>query len=83
MVRKHSCQRFPYKCNCLLFARYLQEVLEVPVGIIISSLGGSKVEAWMSREAITPFKSIDLSILNNNEPIKTLQLLHVYFTIAK
>ena len=43
------------------FARYLQEVLEVPVGIIISSLGGSKVEAWMSREAITPFKSIDLS----------------------
>ena len=39
------------------FAQYLQEVLEVPVGIIISSLGGSKVEAWMSREAITPFKS--------------------------
>lgn len=54
------------------FARYLQEVLEVPVGIIISSLGGSKVEAWMSREAITPFKSIDLSILNNNEPIKNI-----------
>lgn len=54
------------------FARYLQEVLEVPVGIIISSLGGSKVEAWMSREAITPFKSIDLSILDNNEPIKNI-----------
>ena len=28
------------------FARYIQEVLEVPVGIIVSSLGGSKVEAW-------------------------------------
>jgi len=54
------------------FARYIQEVLEVPVGIIVSSLGGSKVEAWMSREAITPFKSIDLSILDNDEPVKNI-----------
>lgn len=54
------------------FARYIQEVLEVPVGIIVSSLGGSKVEAWMSREAITPFRSIDLSILDNNEPVKNI-----------
>lgn len=54
------------------FARYIQEVLEVPVGIIVSSLGGSKVEAWMSREAITPFKSIDLAILDNDEPVKNI-----------
>ena len=55
-----------------IFPLYIQEVLEVPVGIIVSSLGGSKVEAWMSREAITPFKSIDLSILDNDEPIKNI-----------
>lgn len=54
------------------FARYIQEVLEVPVGIIVSSLGGSKVEAWMSREAISPFKSIDLAILDNDEPVKNI-----------
>lgn len=54
------------------FAQYIQEVLEVPVGIIVSSLGGSKVEAWMSREAITPFQSIDLSILDNDEPVKNI-----------
>ena len=52
------------------FARYLQEVLEVPIGVIISSRGGSKVEAWMSREAISPFKDIDLSILNGDAPIE-------------
>ena len=54
------------------FARYIQEVLEVPVGIIVSTLGGSKVEAWMSREAISPFKSINLSILDNDEQIKNI-----------
>lgn len=52
------------------FASCIHEVLEVPVGIIVSSWGGSKVEAWMSREAISPFKEIDLSILDNNEPVK-------------
>jgi len=52
------------------FAKYLQETLDVPVGLIISSWGGSKVEAWMSREAISPFQDIDLSILDNNNEVK-------------
>lgn len=55
------------------FATYIQEVLDVPVGIIVSSWGGSKVEAWMSREAIEPFREIDLSILDNNAEIKKAQ----------
>jgi sialate O-acetylesterase len=52
------------------FARYIQSVLDVPVGIIVSSWGGSKVEAWMSREALEAFSEIDLSILKNKEEIK-------------
>jgi sialate O-acetylesterase len=52
------------------FAKYTQEVLNVPVGIIVSTLGGSMVEAWMSREAIEVFKEIDLSILDNDSIIK-------------
>ena len=38
-----------------LFARYLNDVLDVPVGIIVSTLGGSRIEPWMSREAISTF----------------------------
>lgn len=53
------------------FAQYIQDVLDVPVGIIISSWGGSKVEAWMSKEALTPFKEIDLSHLSNETEIKS------------
>lgn len=52
------------------FASYLQEVLEIPIGLVISTWGGSKVEAWMSREAIAPFKDIDLSILDNDAEVK-------------
>lgn len=55
------------------FAKYIQEVMDVPVGIIVSSWGGSKVEAWMSREAIAPFKEIDLSILDNDEEMQKKQ----------
>jgi sialate O-acetylesterase len=52
------------------FADYIRDVLDVPVGIIVSSWGGSKVEAWMSREAIGQFPETDLSILDNDEPVK-------------
>jgi len=55
------------------FAKYVQEVLEVPVGIIVSSLGGSAVEAWMSRETIQNFKEFDLSILDNDIEVKNPQ----------
>lgn len=52
------------------FARYVQDVLRVPVGIIVSTLGGSRIEAWMSRESLAQFPSIDTSMLDNDEPIK-------------
>ena len=34
------------------FASYLHEVLDVPVGIINVSWGGTPIEAWMSRETL-------------------------------
>lgn len=38
------------------FAKFLQEALDIPVGVVVSSWGGSKVEAWMSGKALEPFK---------------------------
>ena len=55
------------------FALYAQKVLNVPVGIIVSSLGGSVVESWMSREAIEAFKEINTSILDNDSVVKKPQ----------
>lgn len=41
------------------FGQQLQEVLDVPVGLIHSSWGGSPVQTWMSKEAYQPYIDID------------------------
>ena len=47
------------------FAKHLQEILEVPVGVIISAWGGTMVESWMSQQRLAEFEGIDLSHLAN------------------
>lgn len=42
---------------CYFFARYMQEETGVPVGIINSSVGGTKVEAWMGQENLSRFEA--------------------------
>lgn len=42
------------------FGQQLQEVLDVPVGIIHSSWGGSSIQAWMSHEKLQAFQEVDL-----------------------
>lgn len=37
------------------FSRSIQETYDVPVGIILSALGGSPAEAWLSEEALKSF----------------------------
>lgn len=43
------------------FAKMLYDILDIPVGIIVSSWGGTKVEGWMSREILETYPDIDLS----------------------
>ena len=42
------------------FAKMLYDVLDVPVGIIVSSWGGTRVEGWTSREILETYPDIDL-----------------------
>ena len=37
------------------FARQIQQKLKVPVGMICSSSGGSRIEAWMSKDDLSKF----------------------------
>lgn len=47
-----------FSATAYFFARKLNQVLHVPVGIIHLSCGGSKVEAWMSQESVAPYKHL-------------------------
>ena len=42
------------------FGQQLQEVLDCPVGMIHTSWGGSTIQAWMSNEAMSAFKNVNL-----------------------
>ena len=54
------------------FAKLLQQQLKVPVGIIGTYWGGTKVEAWMSKESLQSFSQIkipaDTTGSNKNTP---------------
>ncbi|MFY0598931.1 MAG: sialate O-acetylesterase [Cyclobacteriaceae bacterium] len=55
------------------FGQQLQEVLDVPVGMIHTSWGGSSVQAWMSQETISSYQEVnldevDISVKSNQTP---------------
>nr|MCR5351474.1 sialate O-acetylesterase [Bacteroidales bacterium] len=41
------------------FARKLNETLDVPIGILFSAFGGSKVEAWLPEEIVETYPDIN------------------------
>lgn len=47
----------------------LTEVLNVPVGIINCSWGGSTVEGWLPKDILRNYSDIDLSLAGNDEKI--------------
>lgn len=52
------------------FAKNLNTVLNVPVGIINSSWGGTIIEAWMAKEDLTDFNDVDYSpITDTSKPV--------------
>lgn len=42
------------------FGQQLQEILDVPVGLIHTSWGGSKVQAWISKDMLTKYETVDI-----------------------
>ena len=43
------------------FGQQLQKILDVPVGMIHTSWGGSSVQAWISKEVISTYQEVDLA----------------------
>lgn len=56
-----------FSATAYFFARNLSDLLDVPVGIICSAYGGSKVEGWLSRERLESYKIWDREAERNND----------------
>ena len=41
------------------YGKQLQAILDVPVGLIMTSWGGTRIQPWMSKEAIAPFLEVN------------------------
>lgn len=46
------------------FGQQLQKILDVPVGMIHTSWGGSSVQAWISKEVISTYQDFDLDTMD-------------------
>jgi len=52
------------------FADYLQEALDIPVGIIVSSWGGSTIQTWISEEVFKEkFPEMNLGTIQAGKPV--------------
>lgn len=60
------------------FAVQLNRILDVPVGMINSSWGGSSVYCWNSREALEQYDFIDFSMVGNDDVMITKQPTVMY-----
>lgn len=60
-----------FSATAYYFGRLLQDILNVPVGLITTHWGGSSQEAWMSREMLSDFP--DISLPKTAADIKELQ----------
>lgn len=50
-----------FSATAYYFARELNRTLDIPVGIIHCSWGGTKVEGWMPRELLEKYGDVDLA----------------------
>lgn len=49
-----------FSATAYFFAKKIESILDIPIGLIHTSWGGSKVEAWMDVQTLANFKSIKL-----------------------
>lgn len=61
------------------FARSLQDILNVPVGIIDVSYGGSKVEGWQSREQLANYPEWDVDKEMNDTTLQDYERINIMY----
>ena len=54
------------------YGKQLQKILDVPVGLIMTSWGGTRIQPWMSKDAITPLIDVNKIKKDTTEKYKRI-----------
>lgn len=49
------------------FAKQVTEVLDIPVGLVISSWGGSRIESWMNEKTLASIDGVDIEAARSSK----------------
>lgn len=63
------------------FARQLTESLHIPVGLVINSWGGSRIEAWMDEQSLATVEGMDIAAAKNPKRSMSQRLEGLYNTM--
>jgi sialate O-acetylesterase len=69
-----------FSATAYFFGKALQQALNVPVGLIHSSWGGTPVEAWTSRERLSSIAGFDSVLRKINSSVDSLRLLKTWLS---
>lgn len=60
------------------YAQMMNKVLDVPIGIISCSWGGSTIEGWLPERILTKYPDIDLSLAKEKKGMQCLRPMIMY-----
>lgn len=65
-----------FSATAYYFAKNLNKVLNIPIGIITSNWGGSAIEAWMTQESLNAIDGLNMPLISartaNNQKVAVL-----------
>ncbi len=67
-----------YSATAYLYALALQRTLQVPVGVINCSWGGTRVEGWMPKEILEKYSDVDLNKASSKDVPESAKPMIMY-----
>ncbi|WP_242094489.1 sialate O-acetylesterase [Aestuariivivens sediminicola] len=75
-LKSHPLTSKEFSAVAYFFGRKLNDVLDIPIGLIGVSWGGSSIETWMDKETLSQYKTVDLAEAIPDSPQRAHTLLY-------
>lgn len=69
-----------FSATAFYFGKILSKELKMPIGLINSSFGGTNIEAWMSKQGLSPFEEFSGQLKKLDESQESVHSLNQWIT---